>query len=461
MDWHGLDDTIAAISTPPGRGGIGILRLSGPRALAIAQSVLRLSHGRQLASMAPFSAAHGWVMQGDGPVDEIIATVMRAPRSYTTQDVVEINCHGGPVPLRRALELVLAGGARLADPGEFTKRAYAFGRIDLAQAEAVLDVVNAQTEAACAAALSQLAGGLSARIAALRSDLLDVMAGLEAAIDFGEEDPGAPRFTELCERCAALRSRVDDLLQTAKAGQVLRDGLRVAIAGRPNVGKSSLMNALLGRERVIVTPVPGTTRDTVEDALAIAGVPIVLTDTAGLRQTVDPAEAQGVARTQAALGQADLVLAVVDGSEPLREEDRALFEGLSPERSVLCLNKCDKPAAWEPGLLAGRAWAGLVTISALRGDGLDILRQTIGELALGGIERTTEDVLVTNVRHRLALERAAGALDRALERAAEGLTEEYVSEELRAGLDALGQVVGATVSQDLVDRIFDAFCIGK
>ena len=462
MDPHPLDDTIAAISTPPGHSGIGIVRISGPDALAIADRVFRPANPAKIPSrVRSFTTSYGHVVRDGEVVDEVLLTVMRAPRTYTTQDVVEINCHGGISPLRRTLELVLESGARLADPGEFTKRAFLLGRIDLAQAEAALDLIFAQTEDAQKAAARQLQGALSAQVNALRDRLVEILAHLEASIDFGDEGLELMGLAQVDGHLATVAAELGRLVQGATVGRLLREGLRTAIVGRPNVGKSSLMNALLGQDRVIVTHIPGTTRDVVEERIEVAGVPVVLLDTAGLRATDDPVESIGVARTRNALQDADLALLIVDGSQPLTEEDRALLLEMRQHRALVVINKSDLPRAVNPMEVAELAQTQTVTVSALTGAGLDVLRETIGQRVWTGASRADAGSLVTNVRHKQALERAAQHVQAGRAAIASGLSEEYVAEDLRDALDALGEIVGLTLPEDVIDRIFATFCIGK
>lgn len=462
MDPHALDDTIAAISTPPGHSGIGIVRMSGPEALAIADRLFRPANPTKIPSKAPsFTTSYGHVVRDGQVVDEVLLTVMRAPRTYTTQDVVEINCHGGIIPLRRTLELVLELGARLADPGEFTKRAFLLGRIDLAQAEAALDVIFAQTEEAHKAATRQLQGALSQEVNALRDRLVELLAHLEASIDFGDEDLELMSLAQVDARLAEIAAELRRLVEGAAVGRILREGLRTAIVGRPNVGKSSLMNALLGQERVIVTHIPGTTRDVVEESIHIAGVPVVLWDTAGLRPTDDPVESIGVARSRNALQDADLILVVVDGSSPLTAHDRALLLEMRERSAVVVINKSDLPQGVDAQEVADLAQTQAVSVSALTGSGLDELREVIGERVWSGANRADAGSLVTNVRHKQALERAAQHVQAGRAAIASGLTEEYVAEDLRDALDALGEIVGLTLNEEVIDRIFATFCIGK
>ena len=459
---HRFDDTIAAIATPPGQSGIGIVRMTGPQAVTIADGLFRpASNAPGPSEQATFTTRYGHVLDGEEPLDEVLLTVMRAPRTYTTQDVVEINCHGGAVPLRRTLELVLRRGARLADPGEFTKRAFYFGRLDLAQAEAVADVITARTEAAHRAAMHHLSGGLSERIRDFRDRLMDLDGYVEASIDFAEDDIDFLTREQLRGGIERLAADMRDLLGSAEAGRALREGVRAAIAGRPNVGKSSLMNALLREDRVIVTPHPGTTRDVIEETVNVRGLPITLADTAGLREPGDEIEQAGVSLARDWIDRADMVLLVIDGAEPLRDEDRSLLAELRGNRTLVVVNKADLPQQVSDAQLAPLAAAPLVHISALTGEGLDALEEAMARLTWSGEAAPGAEVIVTNVRHKLAIEQAAEALDRCLASEAGGAPEEILAEDLRAALDALGEITGDTAREDIINHIFERFCIGK
>ena len=444
-------DTIAAISTPLGEGGIGIVRLSGEGATAVARAIFA-------GGLSDRRLQYGHIIdpQTGERVDEVLVSFMAAPHSYTREDVVEINCHGGPLPLQRILQLALRQGARLAQPGEFTLRAFLNGRIDLAQAEAVLDVVRARTEASLRVAVRGLEGQLSSAVRDLRRPVLSALAYLTARIDFPEDDvPAQDVAGPLAEASLTLA----ELLSTADAGLVYRLGVKTAIVGRPNVGKSSLLNRLLREDRSIVTPVPGTTRDTVEEVANIQGVPFVLVDTAGIVHSRDAVEALGVERSRRAVERADLVLAVVDNSQPLTEADREIA-GLAGSRAALVVaNKCDLPGRAHPEEL-GRE-APVVYISALSGEGLGRLEEKMVEMALGGRVAASDAPLVTHPRHKDALERAAASLDQALEDLQAGMPDDFVTIRLTACLGALGEITGETVREDLLEAIFAAFCIGK
>lgn len=468
-----LDDTIAAIATAPGAGGLAVVRVSGPRALAVADAVFR--GARPLASVPGHTLHHGWAVAPAGPgpgaddvagvaLDEVVAAVFRAPRSYTCEDVVELSCHGGELPSRRVLAALLAAGARLAEPGEFTLRAFLHGRIDLARAEAVADVIAASTARAHALALSQLAGGLSRTIERLADRLADAIAEVEARVDFAEDVGGVEVPPHVGAAIAALDRELAALLATAPWARALREGVRVPLVGRPNVGKSSLFNALLGEARAIVTDVPGTTRDRLSEAVELAGVRVTLSDTAGLRDTDDAVESIGVARARETLAGAALVLWVVDGSAPLDDEDRRLAAALGERRPLVALNKCDRSAATgvaEVAALLNGGAAEVLPVSAVTGAGLDALRAALAGRLGAGEAAEGLGVAVGNRRHAEAIARARAALERARRAAADGLPGEVVALELREGLAALGEVTGRTVDGDLLDRIFRKFCVGK
>mgnify|MGYP000070744043 CR=1 FL=1 len=459
-----LEDTIAAVATAPGEAAIGVIKISGPRALEIADAVFRARSGVRLVNCPGFTVHYGvvWDAERGEAVDEALATVMRAPRSYTREDVVELSCHGGPVPVSRVLQLVLSQGARLAEPGEFTRRAFLRGRIDLIQAEATLDLVRARTEESGRAAMEQLGGQLSAEIRQLRRALIEVLAEVEARLDFPDE-VGPLQVDQLRERVAGVRRVAEELLATAKAGRILREGMRVAIVGRPNVGKSSLLNALVREARAIVTEVPGTTRDVIEEWINVRGIPVALADTAGLRDTQDPVEAEGVRRALCAVDRADLVVLVLDDSAGIQPEDVRIAKWLAGRQSIAVVNKIDLGCDQITGeavqdLLPG---ARVVRVSALRGWGIQDLETTIAQLAWDGVVVSRHKPLVTNIRHQEALRQAVEHLSRADAGLAEGIPAELISIDLREAWECLGEMVGESVSEDVLDEIFRQFCVGK
>ncbi len=458
-----LDDTIAAIATPLGEGALAVIRVSGPEALAVADRCFRPAgrHAPQ-PSQAPTHTLHyGHVVRDGQTVDEVLLAVMRAPRTYTRQDTVEISCHGGLLPARLVLDAVLAAGARLAEPGEFTKRAFLNGRLDLAQAEAVADIIRARTDRALAAAEEQLAGRLSQRIHHVRDRLMHLLAHLEAHLDFPEEDIAPATQEEMLAGLHSALAEMEALLRTAPEGQILRHGLRAAIVGRPNVGKSSLLNQLLGRERAIVSPAPGTTRDTIEETANLRGIPVVFVDTAGLRETGEAVEQEGIRRSRAALRAAELVVVVLDRSAPRTPEDDRLLAAVAGRRHVVVLNKSDLPPRLEwPEAPAGGA-APVVEVSCLTGAGLESLKEAIVQTVWSGALRAERVEVMINARHQDALRRASEAAQRAAEALAAGVPLDLVAVDLRQAVNAVGEVVGQTTVEDLLDVVFRQFCLGK
>jgi tRNA modification GTPase len=458
-----MSDTITAIATGLVPCGIGVIRVSGDDAFSVAEAIFTARSGAPVSDFNSHTVHYGSLIDlVDGEkIDDVLLTVFRAPGSYTGEDVVEISCHGGLATMRKALEATLRAGARLAEPGEFTKRAFLNGRLDLAQAEAVNDLIRAGTDGAQRIARMQLDGGLSCRVEELEDGLMSVLARIEASIDF-PDDVEEPEREAVSESLRETADGIAELIQTFSRGRIYREGIRMVIAGRPNVGKSSLLNALLREARAIVTPVPGTTRDTIEETLSIRGIPIVAIDTAGLRESADAVEQIGVERAEQSLAAADLIHFVFDASEGLTEEDSNLLARM-PERPVIvAANKIDLLPVSErkiPAIAAARG-APLVPVSALTGDGLDDLEAAIESL-VGGGGITAESVLVSNARHKEALESAAASLDQAIATLQSRAPFDLASVDLMAARAYLGEITGETASEDLVDRIFSEFCIGK
>jgi tRNA modification GTPase len=455
-----LDDTIAAIATPLGEGGLAVIRLSGAQALAVAD---RCFAPTGAASVKPSVAAthtiqFGHVVRDGQHVDEALLAVLRAPRTFTREDVVEITCHGGVLAAKMVLDTVLANGARLAEPGEFTRRAFLNGRIDLAQAEAVADLIHSRTELALRAANEQLAGKLSQRINTLRDEMLETLAHIEAHIDFPEEDIAPDTRDQLLARLEHGVAFMDELLRTAPEGQILRRGIRAAIIGRPNAGKSSLLNQLLGHDRAIVSAIPGTTRDTIAETANIRGLPVVFIDTAGLREARDEIELEGVRRSRQTLQQAELILHVLDAAESLTEADEKYLTEFVGKKRILVRNKIDLPVRLHlPSDLKGP----VVDVCCLSGQGIEPLKDAIKELVwFGDIKAEMLQVMI-NSRHQDALNRARAATLRTLAALGENQTLELVALDLRIAVNAVGEIVGQTTTEDLLDLIFSQFCIGK
>ena len=449
-----MQDTIAAISTPFGEGAIALLRISGPEAIAVADRVFRST--RRASELAARVQQLGRIVDSGGQVlDEVLLTVFRAPASYTGQEMVEIACHGGILVTRRILGLLLQQGARVAAPGEFSQRAFLNGKMDLTQAEAVMDLIKAQTDLALRAATEQLEGRLGERVRELRENLLDLLAHVEAYIDFPEEDIDPETGHALRTRLESVQQRIERLLQTADQGRVLREGVRTVIYGAPNVGKSSLLNRLLGYERAIVSETPGTTRDTIEEVINLRGIPLRLVDTAGVRESHDLIEQAGIARTLRHVEQADLVLRVVDASQPIPEplENR-------PPRELLVLNKIDLGEHPDWGERPG------VRISCLNGGpredcGFDALADAIFDRVLGHGLTSGDFSVAINARHQACLAAAQRFIEASRQALEAGLSAEFIAVEVRSALDAVGDVVGRVDTEDLLGKIFSTFCLGK
>lgn len=458
------NDTIAAISTPVGEGGISIIRISGEDAVAVAK---RLYHGsKDLAQVASHTINYGHIVDPDtgAEVDEVMVSVMRAPHTYTCEDVVEINCHGGLLATNRILQLVLSYGARMAEPGEFTKRAFLNGRIDLSQSEAVMDLIRAKTDKSMKVALNQLDGDLSRLIRHLRQDILDVLAQVEVNIDYPEYDAVEEMTTKMLkEKALDIQQRIQALLKTAKQGKVLREGLATAIIGRPNVGKSSLLNTLLHEDKAIVTDVAGTTRDVIEEYVNVDGVPLKLIDTAGIRDTDDTVEKIGVERSKRALDAADLILLLIDSSAPLTAEDCELLTATHGKQRIVILNKTDLLRRVDldelKKLTDGDA---LIETSIVKHEGMDQLGQQISKMFFNeGIESSQNNVMVTNARHIGLLHQANAALSDVLKGINAGMPVDLVQIDMTRCWDLLGEITGDSYQDELLDQLFSQFCLGK
>ena len=451
-------DTIVAIATAPGEGGIGIVRLSGADAEKLLKEYF-CSAGR-VATLTSHRLYYGHFRDTGGElIDEVMAVIMRGPRSYTKEDVVEVHCHGGSVVLRRIVDLFVDVGARLARPGEFTLRAFLNGRIDLARAEAVIDVIRSRSESACRVALGQMEGRLSRQIYQFRDNISDLLAEVEAGIDFPEEELPLADRQRLINTTFAIEEQMAMLLQSFETGRLLRDGLAILIFGKPNVGKSSLMNALLGEARTIVSDIPGTTRDTVEESLLLKGMPLRFIDTAGVRQTVDPVEIQGVQRAQAKVAGVDLVLLVVDGSQQPDEDDRKALQVCDPERTLLILNKQDLGSSPLPDDFATLP---AVSICAQNAQGVDsLLERIVNFFSRNAGSEGRETALLSDRRHREALLLSRSSLERFRSTVVDEQPSEFGALELREALQSLGEITGETAPEEILEKIFTRFCIGK
>lgn len=457
-------DTIAAISTPPGEGAISIVRLSGDEAIQIAATVYR-SGSKSLLRVPSHTIHYGHIVDPatEGTLDEVMVSVMRAPKTFTREDVVEINCHGGMVVVNQILQLLLRQGARLAEPGEFTKRAFLNGRVDLSQAEAVMDLIRAKTDRSMQLALNQLDGRLSTLIRQLRQDILETLAQVEVNIDYPEYDDVEELTTRLLlEKAQQVQGQIQGLLQTAQQGKILREGLSTAIIGRPNVGKSSLLNHLLDEEKAIVTDIAGTTRDVIEEYVNVRGVPLKLIDTAGIRDTDDLVEKIGVERSKKALAEADLILLVLNQSEALTAADRELLQLTADAKRIILLNKTDLPSQLKAAELeAYRHDSQVFPISVLTSAGLDQLEAAIAHLFFGGQTGEKDASYVSNTRHIALLEQASRSLQEVIVGIESGMPVDLVQIDMTRCWDFLGEIVGDSVQDELITQLFSQFCLGK
>lgn len=454
-------DTIAAIATPPGEGAIAIIRISGEDAIAVAN---KLFVGKDLTKVASHTLNYGHIVdpKTHQELDEVMCGVMRAPKTFTCEDVVEINTHGGIFATQQVLAAVLSNGARLAEPGEFTKRAFLHGRIDLSQAEAVMDVIQAKTARSTQIALTQLDGTLADLIKALRQDILNVLAQVEVNIDYPEYDAEAMTAKLMDDHAHQISAKIDELLQTAAQGKIMRDGLATAIVGRPNVGKSSLLNRLLHEDKAIVTDIAGTTRDVIEEYVNVAGVPLKLIDTAGIRATDDQVEKIGVERSKKALTQADLVLLVLNAAEPLTDQDRELLELTQAKKRIILLNKTDLPQKLTQADLAKYAQADeILPLSVLKNEGMTAFEHKLSALFNTGIENSQNTVVVSNARHIALLNQARQSLQQVIEGLQAGMPLDLVQIDMKTAWEQLGEITGDSYQDELLDQLFSQFCLGK
>lgn len=489
-----LTDTISAISTPPGEGGIGIVRVSGPASISIAKKIFTTPKGESLNGVESHKLIHGYIKDPDTRknIDEVLLVVMYSPKSFTGENVVEISCHGGSLPLNKILNLTIKSGARLAEPGEFTKRAFLNGRLNLLQAEAVIDIIKSKSDTALESAMNQLQGGLAGKITSIRSILINMLAEIEADIDFPEEgieftplsspplQGGARGGITLQKKLETVLTEIGQLVDSYRYGKIYREGVSVVIAGRPNVGKSSLMNAFLNEDRSIVTSIPGTTRDTIEEGLNLNGLTIKIVDTAGIRESEGLVEQEGIKRTQKAIDGAGLIIFLLDGSEGLREEDKDLIKEIKQKNKpvIIAINKIDVISATEgtenykilnifytcsveSAVKNEFPNENIVKISALKNIGLDELRNQIFDIIYNGHCKTPEGIFITRERHRELLSKAHDSLNKALHAMNQNLSQEFIAADLRLSLDSLGEITGETYSEDVLNRIFQEFCIGK
>ena len=453
-------DTIAAISTPIGEGGISIVRMSGEDAVKIANKVFK---GANLTEVSTHTIHYGHIVDPESKkvIDEAMVTVLRAPKTFTREDIVEVNCHGGIVVTNHILQLLLANGARMADPGEFTKRAFVNGRIDLTQAESVMDIVRAKTDKARQVAVGQLAGGLLEKIRAMRKEILDTLANVEVNIDYPEYDADQITADQMAKTSKDVIAEIGKLLNTAQEGTILRNGLATAIVGQPNVGKSSLLNYLTKSDKAIVTDVGGTTRDTLEEYVSVKGVPLKLIDTAGIHHTEDKVEKIGVERSQKALQQADLVLLLLDGSKNLADEDKALIEETKNKKRIIILNKMDIGQKLNVQEMKKLTNSEVISTSILKQVNLDELENLIKKLFFSGITNSNDQILVTNQRQSGLLAKAKKQLEDVISAVEDGVPVDIAQIDFNGAWDTLGEITGDSAPDELINALFSQFCLGK
>ncbi len=459
-----VEETISTIATAPGEGAIGIIRMSGPMAIEITDKFFRGINGKRAGEIASQQVAYGHIIDPDNEkiIDEVLVLIMRGPKSYTREDVVEIHCHGGPVPMKKILAITLQQGARLSEPGEFTKRAFLNGRLDLSQAEAVMDIIRAKTDASLRMAVGHLSGTLSDKIRDMRYEILRMIANLEATIDFPEEDIEMMAVQDIKVAVIDLLSQINHLLATKETGRILREGLETVIIGKPNVGKSSLLNALLKEKRAIVTDIPGTTRDVIEEFVNISGVPLKIVDTAGIRETSDIIEQMGVEKTKEFIVTADLILLLLDASLPLSAEDREVLAMLSGKQAIVLVNKTDLPLLLNlDEVYTYISDKKVLKISVMEGSGLLELEQVIVDMVYGGEIEQKEGAFITNLRQANLLEQAKQHLEAVIETINQLMPPDCIVIDLKDSWDKLGEITGDTVGEDIIDQIFTQFCIGK
>lgn len=458
-----VDDTIAAISTPIGEGGIAIVRIGGAAALAIADAVFLPRGGKRPSQCASHTVWYGHIIQRDSEVvDEVLLTVMRAPKTYTREDIVEINCHGGIQAAKNVLGLVLKNGARMAQPGEFTKRAFLNGRLDLTQAEAVLDVIRSKTEGSLRVAMGQLEGELSRTVNRLRDDIIDIASQVEAAIDFPDEDIDVLNPVQLKARMEDIVKQLEELADTFGEGAVLREGVLAVICGKPNVGKSSLMNLLLKRDRVIVSPIPGTTRDSIEELINLKGIPVRIVDTAGIGKGRDRLEAEGIRRSKKYVEKADIVLFMLDASAGFGREDEMILKMLGGKKKIIIINKIDAARKLDTKKVKARFEGDtVIEISVTKKKNINSLEDAIAGLIWGGEFNQAEGAVVSNARHKELLDKALVNMVSVRGLLEEGATPDIMAIDLKEAAVNLGLMVGKSVSNDILDRIFEQFCVGK
>ena len=459
-----MEDTIAAIATAYGEGGIGIIRISGDKSKEILDKIFVARQKEYSESIVNKRLYYGHIVESENNqvIDEVFAVFMKAPATYTTEDVVEIFCHGSIVALRKTLSLVLKNGARLAEKGEFTKRAFLNGRLDLSQAEAVIDIVKSKTDKSFDVALRQMEGALSGKIREIRQVLMDLLVDITVNLDYPDEDIEIITYHKLVESISQIGDMIENIRSTAGTGRIIREGLNIAIIGKPNVGKSSLMNALLKEARAIVTEIPGTTRDTIEEVLSLKDIPVRLTDTAGIRETEDQIEKIGIEKSKESFNRADLIIYMIDGSENLSNEDNEIISKLLNRKVIALINKTDLGLKTGVEEIKKKLPESIIIEASIKtGRGIAELEKTVEELVYGGKVSQEESLLITNVRHTELLEKAASAILDALRMAENAEALDFIEVDVRRCWELLGEIIGESVTEDIIDQVFERFCLGK
>jgi tRNA modification GTPase len=455
-------DTIAAISTLVGESAIGIVKLSGSNSIRIADKIFQPGNGKLVKDMCPYTISYGKIIEKDRSiVDEVLLTLMRAPRSYTREDVVEINCHGGIAATSRVLDLCIKNGARIAEPGEFTKRAFLNGRIDLSQAEAVSDIIAARTSESLKIATKNLEGKIKKVIENIRADILDVLTELEAAVDFIEEDLEITPYEELKAKTELVLTEIKELIKNEKIGEIIKNGIRVAIVGKPNVGKSSILNAIIKKEKAIVTPFPGTTRDAVEEVIYIKGIPLILTDTAGIRKTKDCIEKIGVQKSLEHIKESDIVIMVLDNSKKIENPDLEIFESVREKEKIIVINKCDLEKELSVKRFKDKGDVKVLNMSAIKDIGIAELEEEIIKRVTGESRINIDEKIIVNKRQSVILEEAKNQLKASIKSMESKMSEEFPAADLRRAYELLGEILGKAYNEDILNNIFEKFCIGK
>lgn len=457
-----MDETIVAISTPRGEGAIGIIRMSGEKAFEIINEIFYPKSGKDIFEYSDKQLIYGYIKSDDKVIDEVLVSLMKNPNTYTMEDIVEINCHGGSVPMRRILDLILLKDVRMAEPGEFTKRAFLNGRLDLTQAESVMDLINAKTSKGFDVAYNQLEGHLSKKIKKMRQKLEDLFARIEVGIDYPEADIKDITHEEILTISREVRESVDKLIEGSETGKIIRDGLSTVIVGKPNVGKSSLLNALLKEAKAIVTNVPGTTRDIIEEYININGIPLKIIDTAGIRETDDAVEKIGVERSKETFNKADLIILVLNNAEELSKEDKEIIQYIENRRAIVVINKTDLESKLDMNELKEHLEDQVIIKTSVANDfGIQKVEDKIAEMVYHGEIKSSSNEFVTNIRHISALKKAYRSLEDAINATSNNLGYDFIEVDLKDAYDYLGEISGETLAEDIIDKIFSQFCLGK